>query len=367
MNLGEYGPRKRRNSPSLTLPPDATSGRYHLVRSARLTSVYSSDDILVLQQPLESAEGIFPRISQIAEKMVNRVLRSPKPATISRLEHAVTHAVAEILTSMKEIVESIHSIQLETIYLVLPNSIFRCKSKYSHWFESGAAISNLKTFGHHYLLSHQAAMEEFYGIGNCPDIPVDWYTSVPDLRCEEYKGRRIRTVLSIDYSTSNLNLMLLPREEGFFFPYLSTLVECFDLGATSVLRKNDPDGYRAAVKEGLRAITRTAEAPYKFPGTARRPSHRPGVLENCGEVFRLNGDIRKEDYLRTSTDHLFATARAAATEAGVGMMTGFYLCIGSDWCPQGEEAIPEGWRYIKVESNETDNLTEQLWRLNQEH
>lgn len=164
---------------------------------------------------------------------------------------------------------------------------------------------NLATFSIHYSLSTKAAMREFYGIGDCPDIPVDWYTNVPDLRCEEYKGRRIRTVLSIDYSTSNLNLMLLPREEGFFFPDLSTVVEHFDLGAASVLRKDDLDGYWAVVKGGLSAITRTMEHSIDLLALQGDQATDPEFLSTVEEVFRLNRDIRKEDCLRTSTDHLF--------------------------------------------------------------
>jgi hypothetical protein len=259
-----------------------------------------------------------------------------------------------MLISVKETIERIHSIQHETVYLVLPNSIFRWKSKYWHWFKSAAAMANLVTFSIHYSLSTKAAMREFYGIEDCPDIPVDWYTSVPDLRCEEYKGRRIHTVLSIDYSTSNLNLMLLPREEGFFFPDLSTVVEHFDLGAASVLRKDDPDGYWAVVKEVLSAITRTTEHSVDLLALQGDQATDPEFLSTVEEVFRLNRDIRKEDYLRTSTDHLFASARAAAREARIGMLTGFDICIGSDWCPQGEEAIPDAFKWTTAEPNVTD-------------
>lgn len=124
----------------------------------------------------------------MAKNMVERVLRPSKPATTSALEHAVTHTVADVLISVKETIERIHSIQHETIYLVLPNSIFRWKSKYWHWFKSATATANLTTFSTHYFLSTKAAMRDLYGIEDCPDIPVDWYTSVLDLRCGEYQG-----------------------------------------------------------------------------------------------------------------------------------------------------------------------------------
>lgn len=161
-------------------------------------------------------------------------------------------------------------------------------------------------------------------------------------------------MLSIDYSTSNLNLMLLPREEGFFFPDLSTVVEHFDLGAASVLRKDDPDGYWSVVKEGLGAIMRTTEHSIGLLALQEDQATDPEFLSTVEEVFRLNRDIRKEDYLRTSTDHLFASARAGTRQARIGMLTGFDLCIGSDWCLQGEEAIPDAFRWTATGPNGTD-------------
>ena len=329
------------------------------MRSAKLTSAYSAADSSILQQPLEPAQGIVPRISQVAKTMVDRVLRPARPTTTTGLEHAVTHAVADMLISIKEAIERIHSVQHETIYLVLPNSILRLKSEYWFWFKSAAAMANLPTFSGHYFLSTQAAMREFYGIGNCPDIPVDWYTSVPDLPCEEYNGRRIRTVLSIDYSTSNLNLMLLPREEGFFYPDLSTVVEHFELGAASVLRKDHPDEYWAVMKEALSAITRTTEHSIDLLTLHGDQATDPKFLSTVEEVFRLNRDIRKEDYLQTSTDHLFASARAAAREARIGMLTGFEICIRPDWCPQGEEDIPDEYKWKAAEPGVTDSSTKE--------
>jgi hypothetical protein len=52
--------------------------------------------------------------------MVDYVFRPPKPTITSGLEHAVTHAVADMLISVKETIERIHSIQHEIIYLILP-------------------------------------------------------------------------------------------------------------------------------------------------------------------------------------------------------------------------------------------------------
>jgi hypothetical protein len=148
--------------------------------------------------------------------------------------------------------------------------------------------------------------------------------------------------------------MLLPREEGFFFPDLSTVVEHFDLGAASVLRKDNPDGYWAVVKEVLRGITRTTEHSIDLLALQGDQATDPEFLSTVEEVFRLNRDIRKGDYLRTPTDHLFASARAAAREARIGMLTGFDLCIGWDWCPQGEEAIPDAFKWTTAEPNVTD-------------
>jgi hypothetical protein len=180
------------------------------------------------------------------------------------------------------------------------------------------------------------------------------------LPCEEYNGRRIRTVLSIDYSITNLNLMLLSREEGFFYPDLSTVVEYFDLGAASVLRKDDPDKYWATVKEVLVAITRTTEHSINLLTLQGDQATDSKLLSIIEEVFRLNKDIRKEDYLRTSTDHLFASARAAAREARIGMLTGFEICLRPDWCPRGEEDIPDEYKIKWTEPGATDSSTKDL-------
>jgi hypothetical protein len=292
--------------------------------------------------------------------MMDCVLRPATPTMTTGLEHTVTHAAADMLTTIRDAIERIHFFQHETVYLALPNSILRSKSEYGLWFESAATMANLPTFDGYYFLSTQAAMKELYEIGNCPDIPVDWYTSIPDLPCEEYNGRRIRTVLSIDYSITNLNLMLLSREEGFFYPDLSTVVEYFDLGAASVLRKDDPDKYWATVKEVLVAITRTTEHSINLLTLQGDQATDSKLLSIIEEVFRLNKDIRKEDYLRTSTDHLFASARAAAREARIGMLTGFEICLRPDWCPRGEEDIPDEYKIKWTEPGATDSSTKDL-------
>ena len=65
-----------------------------------LTSTYSTADSLQNEQPFEPAQGIVLRISQAAKAMVHHFFRPVKPAKsaiTTCLEHAVTHAAAEML------------------------------------------------------------------------------------------------------------------------------------------------------------------------------------------------------------------------------------------------------------------------------
>jgi hypothetical protein len=69
-----------------------------------------------------------------------------------------------------------------------------------------------------------------------PSIQIDNRTSISDTECEEYNGRQIDTVMSINYGAENLGLMLLPREDGWFMPDLATVLDQLNMGANSSLK-----------------------------------------------------------------------------------------------------------------------------------
>lgn len=258
-------------------------------------------------------------------------------------------AVAEMIKSLKTAVESRHPLTYNTVFLSLPNLVVNTGSNYEDRFRLSARHVGLSTVGGHHVLAAHAAMKEYYGIFHCPDIPIDEIHSVPDIECEKHNGERITNVLSIDYSGQSLGLILLPREDGFFFPDRSRLVERADLGAESSLRSQEPETYWARVKELVVEYSH-------FPGhdvdrlllVGDRVSDSD-FLAVVKDVFQSNEKVKVVDYLREPADHLFASARFAAREARVGMMTGFDACIWPDWCPVGEEKLPRElqWEFPK--------------------
>jgi hypothetical protein len=117
------------------------------------------------------------------------------------------------------------------------------------------------------------------------------------------------------------------------------------------------------VKEALSAIMCSTEHSIDLVTLQGDQATDPKFLITVEEVFQQNRNIRGEDYLRTSTDHLLASARAAAGETRIGILTGFDICIRADWCTQGEEDIADEYKWKTADPGVTDSLRKEPYRL----
>jgi hypothetical protein len=168
-----------------------------------------------------------------------------------------------------------------------------------------------------------------------PSIQIDNRTSISDTECEEYNGRQIDTVMSINYGAENLGLMLLPREDGWFMPDLATVLDQLNMGANPSLKLGQPEAYWSAVTDTIDAFCQSSKTPIDpllLTGDHVMEAQFLAVIER---VFHSNTRIRKEEYQRQPADHVFAASRAAAKKARYGMMTNCDACIWQEACPPG--------------------------------
>ena len=75
------------------------------------------------------------------------------------------------------------------------------------------------------------------------------------------------------------------------------------------------------------------------------------LLEIVRDVFRENDNIRPEDYLRSTDEHIYAAARGVARIAKQDMWDDFIYCIPLDHCSISEH-MPSGLRWHRMSEEE---------------
>jgi hypothetical protein len=143
----------------------------------------------------------------------------------------------------------------------------------------------------------------------------------------------------IEYSQESLELLLMPREDGMFYPDLIRLVERTDLGANCTLRSQSPETYWATVKNVFAEFSHIDSHDIDRLLLVGDKATDPEFLAITIGVFKSNRKLRPEEFIRNPADHLFASARWAAKEARNGMMGGYAGCFPSPSCPVGEEDL----------------------------
>ena len=182
-------------------------------------------------------------------------------------------------------------------------------------------------------------MMELYGIYHCQGIEIGDRRSIPDIECEQYHGRQIDNVISVEDSAENLGLMLLPRGDGWFMPDVATITDKLDMGANNSLKVEQPEAYWSEVTETIKAFSQLSSILIDLLLLTGDHVIDAQFLVVVDQVFESNKYIRKEEYLRQPADHVFATSRAAAEEARYGVMANWEACLWPDSCPGGEEKL----------------------------
>jgi hypothetical protein len=242
-----------------------------------------------------------------------------------------------MIRSLHAAVDATYPLTYNTIWLSLPNFLMNTTFIYDGRFRLSVYHAGLSTFGSRKSFAGHAAMHEFYGISHCFDIPVNLIESIPNPACEYHIGERVLNVLLIEYSRENLELLLMPREDRFFYHTSSRLVESTDLGATCVLRSQSPETYWDTVKKLVTKFSHIDDHDIDRLLLVGDNATDPEFLAIIADVFKSNNKLRLEEFVRNPADHLFASARWTAKEARRGMMGLYAGCIPSPWCPVGEE------------------------------
>ena len=242
-----------------------------------------------------------------------------------------------MIRSLHAAVDATYPLTYNTVWLSLPNFIMNTSFIYDGRFRLSVYHAGLSTFGSRKSFAGHAAMHEFYGISHCSDIPINLIESMPNPACEYHNGERILNVLSIEYSWENLELLLMPREDGFFYHTSSRLVESTGLGASCTLRSQSPEIYWAAVKTLVTEFSHINVHDIDRLLLVGDNVTDPDFLAVIADAFRSNKKLRLEEFVRNPADHLFASARWAANEARRGMMGTYAGCFPSPSCPVGEE------------------------------
>jgi hypothetical protein len=271
----------------------------------------------------------------------------------ARLNDSCIVAVSEMMIRLWSAVDSRHlTTQKPTVYLSTPNFLANSRVQYEDIFRLSAERAGLLTFGAQRMIAARSAMEDMYGIRNCHSIIIDEFQSIPDTGCEFHNGERVTNVLLIDHSNQSLGLALVPREYGMFFPDLMRVAELPDLGAGCALRSQDPERYWPRVEDLISEYSSVSGHNIDRLLLVGDGATDPDFLAVVNKTFQSSKTVRAKDYLRQPADHVFASARSAARQARIGMMTGFELCIWPPHCPKGEGKLPPEMEYTFAEKEE---------------
>ncbi|KAF8244373.1 hypothetical protein K440DRAFT_666494 [Wilcoxina mikolae CBS 423.85] len=246
------------------------------------------------------------------------ILRLRKPHTTYTSPWVL--AVAEMISSLAAGANPTYP----QVVLSLPNLLADTRHIYFDHFRFAWKHAGVQEFNAHSDRSIRSALKH-YQMEDCYDEDGP--------ACE-----KIKTLLSIDYSGASLRVTLLTEYLGMLYP--KTIAEYPDFGASSSLRLRDADRYWAQVEELIKGNTTDAIDYLILLGDRATDADFLGVVR---KIFRRNGNIKTEDYVREAEEHVFAPARGVASAARFGMMTGFDACMVPDYCPKGEEEW--GWRY----------------------
>jgi hypothetical protein len=262
-------------------------------------------------------------------------------------------AIAEMIRSLRFVVESRYVLSYNKLVLSMPTFIAPTRNTHEDIFYQSAWHAGLDPYGHRFFGAY-AAMKQIFDIFHCPEIHVNQSTYAPDIACESYQDRQISNVLAIEYSGESLGIMYLPRRGGFFFYDDSPMAEEVDLGANCSLRTRDPEQYWAEVRKLISSLCQSHNRPIDLLVLYGDRATDPELLGLVKDLFRSNTNVKIEEYLRTPDDHMFAAARTAAEEARIGMMGGFDACIWDEYCPRGEEPWPPGMEWWKPDEGSED-------------
>jgi hypothetical protein len=80
----------------------------------------------------------------------------------------------------------------------------------------------------------------------------------------------------------------------------------------------------------------------------------PNFQRFIRDLFKDSERIAPRDYLRGANDHVFASARAAARLARVGMCTGYAGCMPTSWCPISDYCKERRWDREDEEAKKTE-------------
>lgn len=251
-----------------------------------------------------------------------------------------------MLSDLKGAANEIHPLKYPYIMLSVPD--FEAYSHHAHLehFHSAVEQAGLKLLHGVGRAYHDAL--RYHGIEDCSD-EIDHF----DLECVLAKDR-VDVVLVVRYEGASLGMTLLTRWIegdgyrlwGMFWP--ARLSESLELGAMSMLRKEDEEGYWKKVKDAVEVVVGSdvVEKTLFFgesgpDGELRRVVR--GVLDKMAKA-KAKADDRGTNFIDEvgpADDCLYGVARGASVSAREGMMTGFVACLVPDHCAKLESGDPE--------------------------